>query len=223
MHQNTYPVAVHLVVLTIREGALHIALVERGISPHQGRYALPGGFVLPNESLEEAARRELHEETGLAIEALHFEQLATFGSVNRDPRGRVISVAYLVFVPFLGVLKAGSDAADALWINLSEVPPLAFDHDAIAAAGVERARAKLEYATVAPKFCGPTFTIAQLRGVYEAAWGVPIDARNFSRKVLSSPGFLIEVGRQEGKRGRPARLYRAGPAQALFPPILREG
>ncbi len=216
-------VAVDLVVLTLVDGRLQLALVERGIPPYLGRHALPGGFVLADESVADAARRELREETGLDLASTHLEQLATFGAVDRDPRGRVVAVAYLALAASLGELSAGSDARGAAWWPVGELPELAFDHAEIVASGLERARAKLEYTTVATRFCPPPFTMAELRAVYEAAWGVPLDPRNFSRKVLSAPGFVVEDGVRAGRRGRPATLYRAGTASTLHPPIMREG
>ncbi|MDO5094199.1 MAG: NUDIX domain-containing protein [Propionibacteriaceae bacterium] len=217
-----HAVAADLVVLTITDGRLQVALVERGIPPFEGRWALPGGFVLDNESVAAAAQRELAEEAGLSLAPTHLEQLATFGEVGRDPRGRVISVTYLAFVASLGGVEPGSDASGASWWPVNEVPPLAFDHDAILRAGLERARAKLEYTTMATRFCPEQFTMAELRGVYEAAWATALDPRNFARKVLGSPGFVVECGTRSGTRGRPAALYRAGDAVSLHPPILRE-
>ena len=215
-------VAVDIVVLTITDARLQVALVERGIPPYEGKQALPGGFVLPGESVMDAARRELVEETGLDLDATHLEQLATFGEPGRDPRGRVVSVAHLALAASLGGLNPGSDASGARWCPVDDLPSLAFDHDEILRTGVERARAKLEYTTVATRFCGPGFTMTELRRVYEAAWDTTIDPRNFSRKVLGSRGFVIECGTRSGGRGRPAALYRAGTADGLHPPIMRE-
>lgn len=215
-------VAVDLVVLTIIDGTLNLALVDRGIPPFEGLPALPGGFVLEEEAVFDAARRELREETGLDLASSHLEQLKTFGELKRDPRGRVISVAHLALAAKLGNLEAGSDASGARWCPVATLPALAFDHDIIAATGLERARAKLEYTTIATRFCPDRFTMGELRQVYEATWGCPVDPRNFSRKVLGSPDFVIEDGRRTGGRGRPAALYRSGPAQTLYPPIMRE-
>ena len=216
-------VAVDIVVLTIADARLQVALVERGIPPYEGKQALPGGFVLPGESVMDAARRELVEETGLDLDTTHLEQLATFGEPGRDPRGRVVSVAHLALAASLGGLNPGSDASGARWCPVDDLPSLAFDHDEILRTGVERARAKLEYTTVATRFCGPGFTMTELRRVYEAAWDTTIDPRNFSRKVLGSRGFVVECGTRSGGRGRPAALYRAGTADSLHPPIMREG
>jgi len=134
MAANTYAVAVDLVVLTVRDGTLCVLLVKRGVDPYRGRWALPGGFVEPSEDLAEAALRELTEETGIADVAVHLEQLASYGAPGRDPRGRVISVAYLALVPDLPEPVAGSDAADATWRPAAELlgarRKLAFDHHA---------------------------------------------------------------------------------------------
>jgi 8-oxo-dGTP diphosphatase len=219
-----FAVTVDLVVLTIRSGELTALLVRRGIPPYRGRWALPGGFVLRDEDLNDAAVRELAEETGvhLPVRAGHLEQLASYGAPGRDPRGRVVTVAYLALMPDLPAPIAGTDAAGAAWHPVDAGPRLAFDHATILADGVERARAKLEYTPLAAAFCPPEFTVAQLRDVYPAVWGASLDPRNFHRKVTSTAGFVEAVGRSTaGERGRPAQLFRRGPAEVLHPPLLR--
>jgi 8-oxo-dGTP diphosphatase len=215
--------AVDLAILTVREDLLHVLVIERGHEPYQGQEALPGGFLREGEDLPEAAERELGEETGLDGSTLHLEQLAAYGAPGRDPRGRVVSVAYLAFVPDLPIPAAGSDARAARWAPAAKVRgALAFDHAAILDDAVERARGRLEYTTLATAFCGPEFTIGDLRHVYEVVWGVPVDPRNFSRKVTHTEGFIVPTGaRRAPGTGRPAALYRRGPAKALIPPLLR--
>ena len=219
-------VAVDLVVLTIRDSQLTVLVVRRAAPPHRGRWALPGGFVEPHEDLLDAAERELAEETGLSSVRAHLEQLATYGAPRRDPRGRVVSVAYLALLPRLAGPVPGSDAQDARWVGVNDVlgedRALAFDHQRILGDGVERARAKLEYSPLGTAFCADEFTIAELRRVYEAVWGRPLDPRNFHRKVTGTPGFVVETGRTTTRDGgRPARLYRRGEAVLLHPAMLR--
>lgn len=217
-------VTVDLVVLTVRDDALQVLLVRRGEEPFTGRWALPGGFVRPDETLPAAAARELEEESAIALPhgRSHLEQLAAYGDPDRDPRMRVVSVAYLGLVPDLPVPAAGGDARDSAWARADAVPDLAFDHARILRDGLERARAKLEYTTLATAFCPPAFTIGELRRVYEIVWGVRLDPRNFHRKAAGSPGFLEPLEESTGRGGgRPARLYRAGPATDLSPPLMR--
>jgi 8-oxo-dGTP diphosphatase len=222
-------VTVDVVALTIRRERLHVLLVERGGHPFAGWRALPGGFVQA-ETLDAAALRELAEETGLrpgegVLDRVHLEQLRSYGDPGRDPRMRVISVAYLAFAPSLPDPRAGGDAAGAFWVPVDEAGELAFDHAAILADGLDRARSKLEYTPLATAFVGDEFTIGELRSVYAAVWGEELHAGNFHRKVLSVPGFVESTGEtatRGGERGGPkARLYRAGDARLLHPALLR--
>jgi 8-oxo-dGTP diphosphatase len=216
-------VTVDLVVLTIRDGHLCVVLVRRAIEPFQGQWALPGGYVLPSEDLATAAYRELGEETGIGAE-VHLEQLASYGTPGRDPRGDTVTIAWLALAPAVGTLSAGSDAAEAAWWPVDDLAAgsLAFDHAQILRDGVERARAKLEYTSLGAAFCPAEFTIGQLRGVYEAVWGQALDPRNFHRKVSRTPGFLEPTGRTTtADGGRPAQLFRRGSLEQLNPPLTR--
>ncbi|WP_068265254.1 NUDIX hydrolase [Janibacter limosus] len=215
-------VTVDLAILTVRSGELCVLLVRRGVPPFVGEWALPGGYVLPDEDLRAAADRELREETGLTD--IHLEQLATYGAPDRDPRGRTVTVAHLALTPDAPTPAAGTDAAEARWWPVAAAlgTGLAFDHDEILRDGVERARAKLEYSSLGAAFCPPEFTVSQLREVYEAVWGERLDPRNFHRKVTKTPGFLEETGSSSSAEpGRPAKLYRRGPTEQLTPPITR--
>jgi 8-oxo-dGTP diphosphatase len=219
--------AVDLVIFTLRESVLHALLIERGIDPFRGALALPGGFLdNDQEDVLAAARRELQEEASLDASQLHLEQLGAYGTPQRDPRGRVISVAYLAIAPGLPEPLAGTDAARAAWIPVPEIlcgrVQLAFDHDEILNDGLERARSKLEHSALATAFCGKTFTINELQQVYEAVWGVELDLRNFYRKVQAVNDFIVPIGteRRVG-RGRPARLFKAGDRTTLYPPLVR--
>lgn len=217
MRGNVFAVTVELVVLTVRDGSLSVLLVHRDQPPHRGEPALPGGFVQPKEDLLDTAARELAE-VGLALPGHHLEQLGSYAAPDRDPRGRVLGVGHLALVP-----DADQQATTGYWCPVAETGPLAFDHAAILADGVERARAKLEYTTLAAAFCPDPMTVTQLRQVYEAVWGVGIDPRNFNRKVTSTPGFLLPTDRRTSTgRGRPAQLFTRGPAAALHPPMLRD-
>jgi 8-oxo-dGTP diphosphatase len=223
-----FGVTVDVALLSVHDGRFTVLLVERDSHPFRGRQALPGGFVEPDEDLDTAAVRRLEHETGVRRDAAHVEQLGAFGRPDRDPRMRVVSVAYLVFAPDLPAPVPGRRTRSVEWVPVDGVDParLAFDHDRVLAAAVERARAKLEYTPLAAAFCDEHFTVAALRRVYEAVWGVPLDPRNFHRKVTGTPGFLVPVGRwapvgPEG--GRPAALFRRGNAQLLHPAMLRPG
>jgi len=232
---RTFPpvgVTVDVVLLTVRQGRFSVLLVRRARHPERGRWALPGGFVEIEEDLDDAARRELAEETGLAElpAAMHLEQLRTYGTPGRDPRMRVISVAYVAFAPDVPPPTAGSDADLARFWPASQLesrdgPELAFDHARIIADGVERARAKIEYTPLAAAFLEEPFTLSELRAIYEEVWGIPQDPSNFRRKVLRLDGFVAPVGEIAPPRGaqggRPAELYRRGPAHLLWPPLRR--
>ena len=174
-----------------------------------------------------AAEREAGEETGLNVFPGHLEQLATYGDPGRDPRLRVVSVAYLGLAPELPAPTAGSDARDARWWPVEDIggqdgPELAFDHDQVLADGVERARSKLEYTSLATAFVDEPFTLSDLRRVYEAVWGVELEPGNFRRKVLGTPGFVLATGETMSSGvGRPAQLYRRGASLLLHPAMLR--
>jgi 8-oxo-dGTP diphosphatase len=222
----TIAVTVDIVVLTIREQQLHALLVERGVPPYEGVLALPGGFIRSGEDADRAAARELGEETGLDGARLHIEQLRTYSAPDRDPRGRVITIAYLAIAPDLPSPAAGTDARHAVWCPVDGIAggevQLAFDHAHILRDGLDRARAKLEYTTLAAAFCSDTFTVGDLRHVYEIVWGTTLDPRNFHRKVLKTIGFIEHTNtRRALETGRPATLYRRGPAVNLYPPMMR--
>jgi 8-oxo-dGTP diphosphatase len=186
---------------------LKVMLIRRDLEPFRGAWALPGGFVRMAESLDEAARRELREETGL--EEVFLEQLYTFGDVGRDPRGRVVSVAYYALVNLLGRrVHASADAADAKWFAVGDVPTLAFDHAAVLAAAVKRLRGKVRYEPIGFELLPPRFTLSQLQRLYEAVLDRPLDKRNFRKKILSM-GVLVETNEiQQDVAHRAARLYR---------------
>lgn len=217
--------AVDLAILTVRENALQVLVITRANEPFRGRPALPGGFLRVDEDIYDAAVRELGEETGLDGTTLHLEQLSVYGEPHRDPRGRIVSVAYLAVMPDLPLPTAGSDASTAAWMPVDAVRgTLAFDHDRILDDAVERARTRLEFTTLATAFCGTAFTIGDLRNVYEVVWGQSLDPRNFSRKVVNTKGFVEPTGeRRIPEVGRPAALYTRGGETALNPPILRSG
>lgn len=219
-------VTVDLAIFTIRSGTLMVLLIERGEEPFQGRPALPGGRVRRQETLDQGARRELLEETGVDGSRLHLEQLGAFGDPGRDPRGRVVTIAYLALGADLPEVVGGSDAAHAHWVPVEEALEgplrLAFDHDRILDDALERVREKLEYTTVATVFCPEPFTLSELREVYEVIWGRELDPSNFRRKVTKAEGFVKPTGEQRAQQaGRPAALYRKGEASLLTPPLLR--
>jgi len=205
MREEKIKVAVDIVVFTILEQTLQVLLIKRGIAPFAGHYALPGGFVLAEETLEQAAFRELREETG--TENVYLEQLYTFGDPGRDPRGRVITVGYYALVPAdKSPLLAGTDAAAAGWFPMSALPPLAFDHGRIVDSALERLRNKLGYTTVGFELLPAKFTLSALQGLHEAILGKALDKRNFRRKVQALG--LVKPSKEMQATGRkPARLF----------------
>ncbi len=198
-------ITVDIVLFTILERQLHVLLIRRLAEPFRGSYALPGGFVLENESVDKAAHRELQEETG--VEKVFLEQLYTFGEPNRDPRGRVITVAYYALVANSHILRSGTDAADAAWFALDKLPPVAFDHQSIIEYAQQRLRNKLDYSNVGFELLPEKFTLTELQLVHEAILGANLDKRNFRRKILQQG--IVEPSKEWQKTGRkPAQLYR---------------
>jgi len=180
--------------------------VKRGVAPYAGQYAIPGGFVLDGEGLDQAALRELREETG--VSEVYLEQLYSFGDPQRDPRGRVVTVAYFALISAEdSQLHAGTDAAAAAWLAVDDVPELAFDHAKILGYAVERLRNKLEYTTVGFQLLPEKFSLSQLQEVYEAILGRKLDKRNFRRK-LALLKILKPTSEYRRDGRKPARLYR---------------
>jgi 8-oxo-dGTP diphosphatase len=200
-------VTVDCVVFGLDQDDLKVMLIRRGEKPFRGRWALPGGFVRMHESLEDAARRELEEETGL--KDVYLEQLYTFGDPKRDPRGRTVSVAYYALVQLEGrKVRATTDAADAAWFSINDVPDLAFDHDRILEMAVTRLRGKVRYVPIGFELLPERFTLTQLQQLYETVLDRKFDKRNFRKKVLAL-GILEDTGDiQQDVSHRAARLFR---------------
>lgn len=198
-------VTVDIVLFTIHERILHLLLIRRLAKPFENQYALPGGFVLDGESLDGAAARELREEAG--VERVYLEQLYTFGDPKRDPRGRVITVAYYALVPETQAVRAGTDAADAAWFPVTELPSLAFDHRKIVEYAHQRIRNKLDYTNVGFELLPEKFTLSDLQLVHEAILGELLDKRNFRRKITQKA--IVKPLKEWRRTGRkPAQLYR---------------
>jgi 8-oxo-dGTP diphosphatase len=207
---SKYPrpaVSVDLVIFTVASDELKVLLIRRGSPPFADMWALPGGFVRIDESVDDAARRELLEETG--VRDIYLEQLYTFGDLHRDPRTRVITVAYFALIRGSDHnLRATTDAREAAWQNAFSPPPLAFDHRRILDYAVDRLRAKLEYSTVGFQLLPEEFTLGDLQKMYEAIVKRPLDKRNFRKKVLALG--IVEPVPKTRRTGahRPAQLYR---------------
>ncbi len=203
-------VTVDVVMMSLRQRDLQVLLVKRRSWPYEGMWAVPGGFVNMDESLETAAKRELQEETGL--QDVYLEQLYTFGDPGRDPRTRVITVVYFALLDSERLqVRAASDAADVGWFSVYSLPQLAFDHDKILDYTLNRLRGKLDYTTIAFSLLPEQFTLRELQWVYEIIQHKKLDKRNFRKKILST-GILEDTGekKMEGTH-RPARLYRFNP------------
>ena len=223
-----FAVTVDVVVLTMVDGRLHALLVRRGVEPFEGMWAIPGGFKRPTETLDEAAARELVEETGVDGASL-LTQFGAYGDPGRDPRMSVVTIAYLAVLREVTGIVAGTDAASADLVPVSDALngrlELAFDHARIVRDAVDRVRIDLELRGIATAFVGPTFTLAELRAVYEAVWGVQLDSANFRRSVLAEDGWVIPTGRRArpgASGGKPAELYRPGRMWKYGSPIRRK-
>lgn len=198
-------VTVDIVIFSVQDEVLKVLLVKRKVWPFKDKWALPGGFVQMEEGLGEAAKRELEEETG--VKDVYLEQLYSFGEPKRDPRTRVITVAYFALIKAEGIkLKASTDVSEAGWFAVDDIPPLAFDHNHIFNYALQRLKWKLEYTTAAFSLLPKQFTLTQLQKVYEAVFGEQLDKRNFRKKLLSL-NLLKEESLMEGKAHRPPRLY----------------
>jgi 8-oxo-dGTP diphosphatase len=226
MVSHPYPcpaLTVDVVIFTLRENRLHVLLVKRVEEPYSGMWALPGGFVRMEESLEEAVCREMEEETSL--KQAYFEQLFTYGDPQRDPRGRVVTVAYFALIPSDSPVCAegGRDSSQAGWFPLENLPHLAFDHADILSYALRRLRYKLEYTAVGFELLPEEFSLTEIQHTYEMILGEKLDKRNFRRRILEAEIIEPTPHTRTGE-GRPARLYRYRPdaiaevkARRLFP------
>jgi len=198
-------VTTDIIIFTIQDDNLKILLVKRDIRPFKNQWALPGGFVRINESLEQTAKRELEEETG--VKDVYLEQLYTFGNPKRDPRGRIISIAYIALINSENIkLKATTDVSDAQWFSIEKIPELAFDHNKILDYSLRRLKWKFEYTPVAFSLLPGKFTISQIQKIYEIVFNKKFDKRNFAKKILYL-NILKEEGINKNVSHRPPMLY----------------
>lgn len=206
MSKQDIRLTVDAVVFGYEEGLVSVLLVKRKYEPFKGAWALPGGFVLEDESLEAAVERELHEETGVKINYL--EQLYTFGKPSRDPRGRVVSVAYFGLVrPDAFSINASTDAEEAQWFDINQLPDISFDHDSILNAAIKRLQGKITYEPIGFELLDKKFTFSDLEKLYSSLLGREVDRRNF-RKKIQSFNILDELDEKVSKStGRPANLF----------------
>lgn len=198
---------VDIVIFGFSEKELKVLLIKRGLDPFKDSWAIPGGFVQMDETLDSAARRELEEETG--VKKVYLEQLYTFGDVQRDPRGRVVTVSYFALINIHKVkLKASTDAKEVGWFAMNELPKLAFDHDKILETAYERLKGKIRYVPIGFELLSEKFSLTELQNLYEVIIGEKIDKRNFRKKILKFD-FLIETNEmQENVAHRKAKLYK---------------
>lgn len=235
-----FAVTVDIAIFTLINNELSVVLIERGAPPFRGALALPGGFVKPEEDLLEAAVRELEEETALAIDPADLVQVGAYGAPNRDPRQRVVSIAFAALVANLDKPAGGSDAASAAVYPVHQVLArnahalerpnpehlLAFDHGQILSDALRVVSQLIERTPLATHFCAPTFTLSELRQVYEAVWNEKLDAANFRKRILKADGFLVPTGDKrlpKGDRGRLAETYVCGNVKEISPPLRKPG
>lgn len=208
-------VTVDVLVFTIDKNILKVLLVKRGIEPFKGQWAIPGGFIKINESLEDAAKRELLQETG--IRDIYMEQLYSFGDPKRDPRERVVTIAYMALIPNENLkLRATTDASDVAWFSIKSLPDLAFDHNKILKYALERLKSKIEYSNIVNGLLTEKFRLSELQKVYEVILGKKLDKRNFRKRMLSL-GLLKATGEKEMEGAhRPAMLYKFTTKEIIF-------
>jgi len=198
-------IAVDVVIFTVEEGKLKTLLIKMKKSPYEKSWAMPGGLVGGGESVDDAAKRHLEDKTG--VKDIFLEQLYTFGEVDRDPFGRVVSVAYFALIPSAGIkLKTTADYQDVAWFDIKKIPPLAYDHQKILDYAWRRLRAKLGYTNIVCNLLPDEFTLSQLQNAYELILDKKIDKRNFRKKILSL-GLVKKIGKKTKDAHRPAEIF----------------